>query len=89
MGQYLPANVRALAPFGWIITIGRQSGSEGTLDFAALIKKKATIMGRLLRGSPPQQKAEIMRETHATGWPLLEAGSAPLSTPHYPPNNRP
>ncbi|MCG2623053.1 NAD(P)H-quinone oxidoreductase [Arthrobacter sp. I2-34] len=74
-GPYLPANLRALAPFGRIITIGRQGGAEGTLDFAALMKKKATITGTLLRDRPAGQKAEIMHETHTTVWPLLEAGA--------------
>lgn len=79
-GPYLPANLRALAPFGRIITIGRQGGTEGRLDFAALMKKKASIAGTLLRDRPAQQKAEIMRETHATVWPLLESGAVTSRT---------
>ena len=74
-GPYLPSNIRALTTFGRIVTIGRQGGAEGTLDFASLMKKKATVSGTLLRDRPAQQKAEIMRQTQSSVWPLLESGA--------------
>lgn len=71
-GPYLQANVRALAPFGRLVTIGMQGGRLGELDFSLLMKKKASITGTLLRDRPQQQKTDLMQETRRLIWPLLE-----------------
>lgn len=74
-GPYLGRNLNALAPFGRIVTIGMQGGTEGTLDFAALLKKKASVAGTLLRDRPAEQKAQIMSEVKRVVIPLLETGA--------------
>lgn len=79
-GPYLGRNVEALAPFGRIITIGTQGGKEGTLNFSALMKKKASVTGTLLRDRAAEQKAEIMDHTHRIVWPLLESGAISVTT---------
>lgn len=79
-GAYLPANIRALATYGRIVTIGMQGGAQGTLDFAQLMKKKASVTGTLLRDRPADQKAQIMREVHRLVWPLLESGAISMTT---------
>ncbi|GAA4025008.1 NAD(P)H-quinone oxidoreductase [Arthrobacter methylotrophus] len=79
-GPYLDRNLRALAPFGRIVTIGMQGGAEGTLDFAKLMKKKASVHGTLLRDRPPWQKAEIMNRTRDLVWPLIETGAITITT---------
>lgn len=73
-GPYLGRNVEALAPFGRIVTIGMQGGPEGTLNFAALMKKKASVAGTLLRDRSPEQKTQIMAEVKSLVLPLLENG---------------
>ena len=74
-GPYLGRNVEALAPFGRIVTIGMQGGPEGTLNFAALMKKKASVSGTLLRDRSPEQKTQIMDEVKRVVLPLLDAGT--------------
>lgn len=77
-GPYLERNLRALALFGRIVTIGLQGGREGELNFALLMKKKASVTGTLLRDRTAGQKAEIMRETARLVIPLLESGAIRL-----------
>ncbi|WP_176460615.1 MULTISPECIES: NAD(P)H-quinone oxidoreductase [Nocardiaceae] len=74
-GPYLGRNLHALNPFGRIVTVGMQGGSTGDLDFAMLMKKKATIIGTLLRDRSSAQKTAIMSETQRLVWPLLASGS--------------
>lgn len=74
-GPYLGANLDALAPFGRIVTIGMQGGPEGTLNFAALMKKKASVSGTLLRDRSPEQKTQIMADVQRLVLPLLETGA--------------
>lgn len=73
-GPYLGRNVEALAPFGRIVTIGMHGGPDGTLNFAALMKKKASVSGTLLRDRSPEQKTQIMAEVQRLVVPLLESG---------------
>lgn len=84
-GPYLGRNLQALATFGRIVTIGLQGGAEGTLDLAALMKKKASVAGTLLRDRTPEQKAEIMNEVKRVVVPLLETGAIkPVMERVYP-----
>ncbi|MDQ0239540.1 NADPH2:quinone reductase [Arthrobacter bambusae] len=73
-GMYLEANLRALAPFGRIVTIGTQGGHLGQLDFRLLLAKKASIHGTLLRDRNDDQKTAILAEVRRIVWPLLEDG---------------
>lgn len=73
-GSYLNENLRALKTHGRMVTIGRQGGTDVPLDFALLMKKKASVTGTLLRDRPVREKEEIMKKTHELVWPLLESG---------------
>ncbi|MFD1214150.1 NAD(P)H-quinone oxidoreductase [Arthrobacter sp. GCM10027362] len=79
-GPYLNRNLQALAPCGRIVTIGMQGGSQGHLNFAMLMKKKASVTGTLLRDRPAEQKAGIMAATRRLVWPLLESGDITVTT---------
>lgn len=74
-GSYLEQNLRALKPFGRIITVGMQGGTTGELDFSMLMKKKASITGTLLRDRSSAQKTAIISETELLVWPQLASGS--------------
>ncbi|MDH6679121.1 NADPH2:quinone reductase [Rhodococcus sp. LBL1] len=74
-GPYLGQNLLALRTFGRIITIGLQGGSEGALNLALLMKKKASVTGTLLRDRSVEQKAEIMQQTREIVIPLVESGA--------------
>ncbi|SLK14181.1 NADPH2:quinone reductase [Arthrobacter sp. P2b] len=79
-GSYLAKNIEALAPFGRIMTIGMQGGPSGTLNFAALMKKKASVSGTLLRDRSPEQKTAIMAGVNRLVLPFLTAGAIRLIT---------
>jgi putative PIG3 family NAD(P)H quinone oxidoreductase len=73
--MYLPRNMRVLATGGRLIVLGLQGGRTGELDLGALLTKRATVHAAGLRGRSPAQKAEIVAETQANVWPMIEAGS--------------
>ncbi|HET6861893.1 MAG TPA: NAD(P)H-quinone oxidoreductase, partial [Pyrinomonadaceae bacterium] len=47
---YFEANLLALAPTGRLILVGTISGSRSTIDFGAVMSKRLTIRGTVLRG---------------------------------------
>src|SRR3954454_24165824 len=73
--SYLPGNVAALATGGRLIVLGLQGGRKGELDLGALLTKRATVHAAGLRGRPQQQKADIVAETQANVWPMIESGA--------------
>ncbi len=73
--SYLPRNVASLAVGGRLIVLGLQGGTKGELNLGTLLAKRATVHAAGLRGRPPAMKAEIVAETQANVWPLLEAGA--------------
>lgn len=84
-GKYLAKNVEALAPFGRIVTIGMQGGPEATLNFAALMKKKASVSGTLLRDRSPEEKTAIMAGVKRLVLPFLTVGTIrPVTERVYP-----
>jgi putative PIG3 family NAD(P)H quinone oxidoreductase len=72
---YLPRNLASLAIGGRLIVLGLQGGRKGELDLGALLTKRATVHAAGLRGRPKQQKADIVAETHANVWPMIESGT--------------
>lgn len=78
-GPYLSQNLQALNPHGRIVTIGMQGGAQGDLDFRLLMKKRATVMGTMLRDRSLDEKARILRRTREEVWPLLEDGVIDIS----------
>ncbi len=76
--KYLDRNVKALATGGRLVIIGMQGGARAELDIAALMSKRASIVGTTLRPRPvvgPGSKATIVAETIARTWPLIAEGS--------------
>jgi putative PIG3 family NAD(P)H quinone oxidoreductase len=72
---YLSRNVSALATNGRIVVIGLQGGRKGELNLAALMGKRGTIVGTLLRARPDDEKAIIVRGVREEVWPLVESGA--------------
>ena len=73
--SYLPRNLAALATGGRLIVLGLQGGTKGELNLGMLLAKRATVHAAGLRGRPLAQKAEIVAETQAHVWPMIEAGT--------------
>jgi putative PIG3 family NAD(P)H quinone oxidoreductase len=72
--SYLPRNMASLATGGRLIVLGLQGGTKGELNLGLLLGKRATVYAAGLRGRGAAQKAEIVAETQANVWPMIEAG---------------
>ena len=72
--SYLGRNVRSLATGGRLIVLGLQGGRKGEVDLGAMLVKRATLHAAGLRARPLAQKAQIVAETTAAVWPMIEAG---------------
>jgi putative PIG3 family NAD(P)H quinone oxidoreductase len=73
--SYLPRNVGALATGGRLIVLGMQGGVQGELNLGALLVKRAYVHAAGLRGRTAANKADIVAETQANVWPMIESGA--------------
>lgn len=73
-GAYLAANVAAAAPLGRIILIGLLAGRSATLDLGAVLNRRVTIRGTMLRNRPPHEKADATAAFARDVLPLLHRG---------------
>jgi NADPH:quinone reductase-like Zn-dependent oxidoreductase len=75
--KYLQRNISALADGGRLVIIGMQGGTTAELDINALLRKRAGIIGTMLRSRPvtgPGSKAEIVAEVRERLWPMIASG---------------
>jgi putative PIG3 family NAD(P)H quinone oxidoreductase len=72
---YLPRNMASLAVGGRLIVLGLQGGVKGELDLGQLLAKRATVHAAGLRGRPPADKAQVVAQTQANVWPMIESGA--------------
>ena len=72
---YLEANLKALATLGRMILVGTTSGSKATLDFGMMMRKRATIVGTVLRARSTEEKATATRQFANHVVPLLTVGT--------------
>jgi putative PIG3 family NAD(P)H quinone oxidoreductase len=71
----LEANVEALADGGRLVVIGIGAGARGELDLRALMSRRATVMGSMLRSRALEDKALTARAMERNVLPLLESGA--------------
>lgn len=84
-GDYLPRDVRALAPDGRLVMIAHQKGAEVAVNFALVMMKRLTITGSTLRPQSVEAKARIAEGLWREVWPLLVAGRiAPVIAETFP-----
>jgi NADPH:quinone reductase-like Zn-dependent oxidoreductase len=84
-GDYLPRDVRALAPDGRLVMIAHQKGAEVAMNFAIVMVKRLTITGSTLRPQSVEAKARIAEALRREVWPLLDAGRiAPVIAETFP-----
>ncbi|MBF4584464.1 NAD(P)H-quinone oxidoreductase [Curtobacterium sp. VKM Ac-2865] len=72
--DYLERNLDVLASNGHITVIAAGSGSEATLPFGVLMRKRATISGTTLRARPLAEKSAIVEAVRAEVWPFVVDG---------------
>lgn len=84
-GDYIPRNLKALAPDGRLVQIAFLQGPKVEVNFAMLMTKRLTMTGSTLRPQSDLAKARIAQELREAVWPLLSAGRvAPVMDSSYP-----
>lgn len=85
-GPYLSENLRALAPEGRQIVVGVPGGATAEIDLRALMGKRATLVGTVLRARPPEEKMALARAFEDRIVGHLESGALrPVVDARYPP----
>jgi putative PIG3 family NAD(P)H quinone oxidoreductase len=71
---YLEENLRAVASCGRILVVGLTGGISGSLPLAALLKKRAHLIGTVLRSRPSEEKAALAQRFARELLPAFESG---------------
>ena len=74
-GNYLAANLEALASRGRLICVGTMAGTKSEIDLGLLLRKRVTIIGTMLRGRSIEEKAEATRLFASSVLPLISRGA--------------
>jgi NADPH:quinone reductase len=74
-GDYLDANLAALAVEGRLAVIGVLGSARGNLNLAQLLTKRLTITASTLRPRSVQEKGRIAQALRHRVWPWLAAGA--------------
>jgi NADPH:quinone reductase len=72
--QNLAGSLDALAPLGRVIVVGTGAGAETEISLRALMGKRASVMGTVLRARPLEQKAAAVQAFAHQVLPLLASG---------------
>jgi putative PIG3 family NAD(P)H quinone oxidoreductase len=72
--RYLASNVASLAVGGRLVVIGLMGGPRGEIDLAALLLKRASVVGSTLRGRSIAEKARIVHAFRGRFGDALENG---------------
>jgi NADPH2:quinone reductase len=71
----LPADLEAIGPLGRVIVVGTGAGAETSINLRALMGKRASLMGTVLRARPHEQKAAAVQAFARSVVPLLASGA--------------
>ena len=73
-GDYTPGNIQSLAEEGRLVLINTMKGKDVQVDLAAVMRKRLTITGSMLRSRDVAFKAAIAQNLEKIIWPLLASG---------------
>ena len=73
-GDYLDRNVASLAVKGRIVQIGLMAG-VGSFNLGALLPKRASLIGSVLRARPLEEKVAVSQRFAAEMLPLFDSGA--------------
>ncbi|MFZ4688194.1 MAG: NAD(P)H-quinone oxidoreductase [Polymorphobacter sp.] len=73
-GDYVPRNIQCLADDGRHVSIAFQRGPRGDVDLAAVMRKRLTLTGSMLRPRPLAFKTAIAETLEGAIWPEFESG---------------
>ena len=84
-GDYIPRNLKAMAPDGRLSFIAFLGGAKAEVDFTTVLLKRLTLTGSTLRARSVDFKAGIADALREKVWPLLESGRiAPVMAASFP-----
>ena len=73
-GAYVAEDLACLAPKGRIIVVGLLAGATASVDLRALLNRRATVRGTVLRARPPEEKLAVVQAFRRHVVPLLASG---------------
>src|SRR5437588_1832157 len=73
-GSYFAPSLEALSIRGRIICIGTTAGAKSEIDLGLVMRKRAAIIGTMLRARSIEEKAEAIRRFAAAVLPLVSHG---------------
>ena len=73
-GNYLDGNLRVLATKGRIVVVGLTAGAIAPMNMGILLRKRATMVGTVLRARPLEEKTALAREFSDRIVPFFESG---------------
>ena len=73
-GNYVSEDLRAVAPLGRIVLVGLVGGRAAEIDLGLVLKKRARVMGTVLRARPLEEKIAIHQVLKRQLVPLFERG---------------
>ena len=74
-GNYFSANLDALASRGRLVCVGTMAGANSEIDIGLLLRKRAVIVGTMLRGRSIEEKAAATRLFASAVLPLVSRGA--------------
>lgn len=74
-GDFLTGNVKSLATHGRLVIVGVVAGAVSPLDMRALMQRRASIRGTVLRARPLEDKIAATRAFAEDALPLIERGA--------------
>ena len=73
-GDYFARNLQAIRVGGRIVQVGVMGGGQTTVDVGAMLPKRATLVGTVLRARPLDEKIAATQRFRAEILPLFDAG---------------
>ena len=73
-GDYVGGDLRVLAVRGRLVVVGLTAGRRATLDLGALLAKRATVVGTVLRSRPLEEKISLARDFADRVMPAFASG---------------
>jgi len=73
-GDYIPRNIKSLAPDGRLVSIAFLRGPKTEINFMPVMLKRLTLTGSTLRSQSVERKGKIAVSLLQNVWPLIDAG---------------
>jgi NADPH2:quinone reductase len=73
-GAYVAEDLRCIQTLGRIVLVGLMAGTKADIDLGLVLRKRARILGTVLRARPLEEKIAAMRAFETQVVPLLARG---------------